>query len=155
MFRPAMPPMKLPPPLPVIVGSTEDWLPTPKLMPTKPPMKLSLAPLTGAVELELEMAPSLMPAIPPTMLFGPELATRVFCAEEFEIEPPIPSKPIRPPTMLLSPAFTAPKAVMSVKLPPPSEEYAANPPARLEAPPGTLPWACEFVIEAHLYTTKR
>ena len=47
-----------------------------------------------------EMVPSLTPATPPMMLLAPELATSVFCAEEFAIVLPSNSTPTSPPTML-------------------------------------------------------
>src|ERR1700730_13982872 len=90
---------------------------------------------------------------PPTTLFEPVLATRVFCADEEEIV--LAATPAKPPTKLLPPAVTAPEAVVFETDPPPRLPLLppvnpTSPPAMLDAPTVTLPEAFELMIVAVL-----
>ena len=112
-------------------------------------------PLTGAVTFVSEMVPSLTPATPPTMLLAPELATSVFCADEFGDRAALKQHADQSADDAVVAGIhragsgdfgeTAAGHALS-SLPP----MAAKPPATLNAPTVTLPKACEFVIAALL-----
>ena len=117
-----------------------------KLMPAKPPTRLSDRPglLTAPHAFELLIVPPLPPTKPPTQLFEPVPVTvEVAAVVEFVIEPLISLIATNPPRTLLATPLTAPVAepeLITPSLPP------TNPPARLPAPTVTLPVACEPVI---------
>src|SRR5215470_1610320 len=79
----------------------ESWI-KPRLMPAKPPRKLSEVPVTAPDALEEKIPPAVTPTNPPTTLFGPELPTAPDAVALMIVPGPflLPSAPMNPPSTL-------------------------------------------------------